>query len=465
MKIFQSISISNIKGSLALITLGLSLGIAQLSQIIIGMTDTIMLGILGANKLAAGSLVNSIIIVFILFGTGTLQALNPMMGAAFGRQRKSEISQILKSGLLIAITSALPLIIIASMLKFILTIFRQDPIIIDLASQYSMYLIPGFFPAFSLIPIQIYLITISAQKQILQLSIIGIILNFLLNYLLMFDSFGIKSIGIRGCAISTSISNLLIFLLASALVLQKESTFLQKLRSVKLKFPIIRSILKLGIPIGFVILSETLILAVASIMMGSISKDALAAFSIVIQWLAIVYMIPIGFSNALTSKISFELGKQNLTNIYNLIYSSILIIVIYLFMISLGLILFRDVLIDLIYKNNQHNIHDMAISFMPYIAIIQFINGLIVVSAGILRGFRDTKSPLIIVLFVYWFIGCTLMFLLQLFFGYTGILLSIIFSYSLACFGVISEVKNKLTNLSHIITEISKVDSQILSDS
>lgn len=455
---------SSIRDLFSLISLGLSLGVAQLSQIVIGTTDTIMLGSLGGNELAAGSLVNSIIIVFVLFGSGTLQALNPLMGAAFGRKNKFEIILIFRNSLLIATTCTLPLIIIAFMMKPILTLFHQDPLLISVASQYSLYLIPGFIPIFWLIPIHIYLITVSDRRQILQFSLLGIVLNLFLNYLLMFDSLGISGLGIRGCALSTSITNVSILVLALISVMTRESAFIQRLLSTKFRPSVIFSILKLGIPIGFVILSETLILTIASLMMGSISRNVLAAFSISIQLLAIVYMIPIGFSNALTSKISFELGQQNSRKILQLIYCSIFVVLIYLISISIAFILFQDRLILMIYREANSRIHEIASSFIYYVIIIQILNGLIVILAGILRGFRETKSPLIIVFFIYWVLGCTLMYFLKMYFREYGVWIAIISSYSLAFIGISIEVKNKITNLSYIIKYITRKDSQILSE-
>ena len=232
---------SSIRDLFSLISLGLSLGVAQLSQIVIGTTDTIMLGSLGGNELAAGSLVNSIIIVFVLFGSGTLQALNPLMGAAFGRKNKFEIILIFRNSLLIATTCTLPLIIIAFMMKPILTLFHQDPLLISVASQYSLYLIPGFIPIFWLIPIHIYLITVSDRRQILQFSLLGIVLNLFLNYLLMFDSLGISGLGIRGCALSASITNVSILVLALISVMTRESAFIQRLLSTKFRPSVIFS--------------------------------------------------------------------------------------------------------------------------------------------------------------------------------------------------------------------------------
>ena len=56
--------------------------LSQLGQVLVGVADSMMVGRLGAEPLAAASLANSIFFVVLMFGIGVSMSITPLVAMA-----------------------------------------------------------------------------------------------------------------------------------------------------------------------------------------------------------------------------------------------------------------------------------------------------------------------------------------------------------------------------------------------
>lgn len=446
--------------------LGIGVGLSQLNQIIIGMTDTIMMGWFGAEALAAGSLVNSLFLLLFLFFTGVLQATAPMMGAALGQFRLRDISSILNHGNYLAYAMTTIMVLFALLIKPLLLLLGQQEQVAEIAQTYTYWLIPGFLPSLLLVVVRVFLTTVGDVLLLGSVSLLGVFVNGLANYVLMLGAFGIPALGVAGSALSTSMTNTLM-VVAVALLMRyrpRRDRVVFWTKAQHFRPHLVRAILSLGLPIGFVLFSEHIIFSGAGLIMGVLGTDKLAAFSITLQWITVFYMLPIGFSHAATTRISLAIGQKDTQLIKQAFMASIGLAIVYGLICLVAMIVLDQSMVSLLVKEDldqNRTVVEQAMVFMRWAAVLQLINGLIVVCAGILRGFRETRTPMLLVFILYWVLGLGSALLLGTRFGSIGIWAGILISFSVTLFGLILELMSKMKDLPHIISQISLEDKKV----
>ncbi|MCA2548320.1 MAG: MATE family efflux transporter [Microcystis sp. M53BS1] len=459
--IFQEVS--------ATALLGFGIGLSQFNQIAIGVTDTVMMGRFGSEALAAGSLVNSLELLLFLFFMGVLQATAPLMGTALGESRNEDLTRIFNHGIILACVMAVPMIIIAIFMKPCLILLGQQADVIEIAQSYARYLVPGFLPSLLFIILRVFLTTVESVILLVSVSLIGVFVNACGNFIFMFGMFGIPPFGVAGSAVSTSLTNFLMVVILFFMIYihanDKFNFFSRK--NLEISLPLFFSIISLGIPIGFVIVSEYAIFAVAGLVFGRISANDLAAFSLALQWLSIFYMLPVGFSHAATTRVALAVGQKDIYRITLCCFISIGLILIYGCFSLFFIYLFDEQLVRLISSReiDQNLIFiERSKLFMKWMSIVQLINGIIVVCAGILRGFRDTQTPMFLVFFCYWFIGVGSVVILGIAFGSLGVLIGVMFSFSLTLLGIFISLIHQIYELPKIVSQISIQDKKLFFD-
>src|SRR6185295_18212347 len=84
--------------------------LSQLGHVLMGVTDNIMVGHVGAGPLAAASLANVVFNVILLFGIGVSYAITPLVASAQGENNNLKISETLRHGLIINLANSLILV-------------------------------------------------------------------------------------------------------------------------------------------------------------------------------------------------------------------------------------------------------------------------------------------------------------------------------------------------------------------
>lgn len=420
--------------------LGIGVGFSQLNQILINMTDTVMMGWFGAEALAAGSVVNSIFLLLFLFFTGVLHATAPMMGAALGQSRLRDISRILSHGNYLAWVMTAIMTLFALLMEPFLLLVGQQEQVVEIAKTYTYWLIPSFLPSLLLVVIRVFLTTVGDVALLGSVSLLGVFFDGLGNYAFMFGAFGMPALGVAGCALSTSVTNILMVVAVALLMRSRPRKNRIVFWTAQRFMPhLTRAILSLGIPIGFVLFSEYVVFVGAGLLMGILGTDQLAAFSVTLQWVAVFYMLPIGFSHAATTRVSLAIGQKDTESIKQVFIASIGLASVYGLICLVAIIIFDEPLVCLLLKeelDQNRTVVEQATVFMRWAAVLQLVNGLIVVCAGIMRGFRDTQTPMLLVFSLYWVFGIGLALLLCNLFGSNGIWAGILISFSTALCGL-----------------------------
>ncbi|KKB10395.1 hypothetical protein VE26_09220 [Devosia chinhatensis] len=391
--------------------------IAQVAQNALQATDVLMMGWLGPQALAAGTLANSFIMPLFLFGVGVVGAVAPLTAQARGARDIKAIRRVVRQGFWAAFVLALLLAPVILQIKTVYSWLGQDPILAARAEEYIQIAVLMLFPAMGVIVLRSLLSTFDATRIILLITVGGVMLNAGANYLLMFGHFGLPRLELRGAAIGTVITNL--FMLAAMLTYvlrhRRFKRFNILIRFWKPDWPRFSEIFKIGTPIGLTVLAEVSLFAAAAILMGRLGTDELAAHAVALQCASLAFMVPLGLGVAATVRVGIAYGRRDAEGIRKAGWMSFALGTCFMAVSAMCFILFGPAIVSVFLDPSvpeNANALLLAASFLAIAGLFQLVDGAQVVAAHALRGLSDTKIPMLMAIFGYWCVGLPIAYLM-----------------------------------------------------
>lgn len=384
--------------------------IGQLAVFSMNFIDTVMAGRLPEKEIALSALgiggaVWSSMLMFIL---GTLMVVQPSVAQLDGAQMRSEAASQTRQAFWIALALGGPFALVCWFSEPLLTAFRIDPVIVPEAAGYLRALAWGA-PALSLVFLLRFFSEGTGNTTPTMLyGIAGALLNIPLNYVLMFGKLGFPALGTVGCGYATSIVIWLQFLLLVlyihmhrhyrpfALMSYVEAPDWQK----------IWSLLKVGVPIAVAIFVEGSLFVGAALLIGRLGPVPAAAHLIAINFSALMFMIPVGLSSAISIRVGNAIGRQEPEAARYAGMIGVVIVLGFQTMSAAAMFLFPGLIVS-IYTSDAV-VAPLAVSLLFYAAIFQYPDGLQMVAAGALRGYKDTRMPMVYMIISFWIVGMTL---------------------------------------------------------
>jgi MATE family multidrug resistance protein len=225
---------------------------------------------------------------------------------------------------------------------------------------------------------------------------------------------------------STTIVNAVMFIALLGYVLSRPAYRRYSLfvRFWKPDWPRLWRILRLGTPIGLLMMAEVGLFSVAGLLMGWLGTNELAAHAIALQLAAIAFMVPMGLSHATTVRVGLAYGARNPDGVRKAGWVSLSLGTGFMALTATIFWFFPEPLIALFLDpatpQNQISFA-LAVSYLGIAAMFQLADGAQVVAAAILRGLSDTAVPMVIGIASYWGIGLGLAYALGFIFELRGI--------------------------------------------
>ncbi len=386
-----------------------------MGQVTVQVADSMMVGQLGKEPLAGASFANSIFVIFLIMGVGMSFAITPQTAQADGENDTPKLTEILKHGILI---NGLFGVLLAGIIlagQDALWFFSQPEIVVELALPYLRVI------AYSLIPFMVYQAFrqfaegLGFTKQSMYITVIGNIINIVLNYIFIFGKMGAEPMGLYGAGLATLISRIVMALLMFSFVFfnHRFAPYWQHFVFRHFSKKLIMANLRLGLPMAFQLIFEISTFSMAAIMIGWIGTTPLAAHQIAINLASITYMVALGIAAAATIRVGNQIGKKDYKTMRNAAMTCIIMAVGLMSVAAIVFILGRNFLPQL-YISDPEVIRQAAI-LLIVAALFQLSDGVQVIALGALRGMSDVKIPTLITLVAYWVIGLPLGYL----FGFT----------------------------------------------
>jgi MATE family multidrug resistance protein len=382
--------------------------LSNLGHVLMGVTDSIMVGHVSSTSLAAAGLATVVFNVLLLFGIGVSYAITPLVAGAHGQKDTDGIVNVVKHGLIINILNSLFLIGVVFLGKNILYRINQPEEVVSLSLPFLSII------TYSLIPVMIFQTFkqfaegLSLTKVALIVMIGANLVNIVLNYALVYGHFGFTAMGLNGSGWATFYSRIFMALaIIGYIYFNKTFIVYRKVFTFRnYSATLYKKMLNLGIPSGVQFIFEVAAFDFSLVMMGWLGTATQAAHQIAINLATLSYMTTAGLAAAATVRVGYYSGSKDFKNLSMAAYSLLWMAVVLMSCWAILFIAARHWLPGL-YVDDP-SVIPIAASLLIIAGFFQLSDGVQVVCAGVLRGLQDVKIPSIYILIAYWIIALPL---------------------------------------------------------
>ncbi len=422
-----------------LVRLGLPILVAQLAQMANGVIDTIMAGHYGARDLAAVAVGNSFWMPLFLFFLGTLNALQPTISGHRGAREMARIIPVTWQGLYIAALSCALMILALTHVEPALLWLELDTTTAEITQNYLAGFVWGVPAMLLLVSLRGLTDGMGHTRIVMVFSLLGTLINLPLNYIFIFGKFGLPAMGGAGCGVATAMANTLAAI-ALILYLHVHRDYRDHLLWQGRCLPQLRTILtllRLGLPIGCTMFVEVSMFTVIALFLAPLGPTVVAGHQIVLNAVSLMFMVPLSLGMALSLRVSFLIGARETARAKQLSRSTLLL-ALCIAMFYVPLLLFGKAQIAALYTNDT-DVQKIAQELLILAAFFQFADVLQVAAISALRGYRDTRIPMLIILLSFWGVGIPLGYALTFTnfitapLGAAGFWIALVASLSTAC--------------------------------
>lgn len=369
--------------------------LGQLGQMLIGAGDVFIASMYKTEVVAAIGVSSGIVNPFLLFGVGLMMGISPSIAIKRGAgqtNQKSDLNSIIFYSFFTGVILTL------------LTIFTSQ-FIHDFG--FDERIIPSMELYISIVAWSLpFALVFQGIKEYLQsfedvlipnlMSVIAVVLNLGLNYVLVFGFSGIGGYGEVGLAIA-SFAIRVILCLAVILYAVKKTT------SARISLSLIKDFFRFSLPIACMFFLEVLAFAAVTLLSGKIGVIAAAANNLIMNMASIAFMIPLSISSAVAVKVGYSFGMKNLKEVRMYTFSSLLIGLSFIVVSSIIFFIFPENLMAFTSKDPE--VIELGVKLLFVVALFQVADSVQVILSGVLRGLESTRVSFAVILFGYWIIG------------------------------------------------------------
>ncbi|MCW7983959.1 multidrug transporter [Streptomyces platensis subsp. clarensis] len=415
-----------LRDSRALAALAVPLILTQLAQVALTTTDTVMMGLLGTEELAAGGLALVIFNQLRTMGVGLLTSVGNQIAAAAARLERTEdaaepgeggktggreaahaeIRGIVRASMVLATLVGLAGAVLMLLIGQALIWLGQDAAVVERTRAMLLALAPGLLPCLWFQAIRQFTVGMRRPQALLQITLASIAVNAGLNWVFLHGTWGLPQLGLTGIGVATSTVYLL-SCLALYLSAKKDAQLapLLSLNAAKADGATSLRLVGLGVPIAATYGSEAGFFSLTALMAGSFGPAALAAHTAVNQLVYIVFQVAVGLSHAASINVSRELALGRTDDARRLKNTALACAAAVMTLVGIAYLSMPRVVLFPFLDSGSDQALGIATHLLMVTAVLQFFDCAQNIGVGLLRGLDDTKSGFRITLIGYWAVG------------------------------------------------------------
>ena len=390
--------------------LALPLCIAQLASIGIMTADVVMMGQLSTLDLAAGSLAVRLYQPFYFFSLGLLSVISALVAQSIGADQPDTARRVFRQGLILS--SGLGAVFMMPVLagEQLMLFFGQSE---DIAGRAADYL---FWSAFGL-PASLVFLTMRfftmghgrAGPQLLA-TFAGLAFNMVANPVLAYGYGPLPALGLGGIALATTLTYF-VMCFCLGLIIKVNAPFAQTKpyqRWWVIDLSLMKKIIQVGWPNGFLVMSETGMFVVAAFIIGLFGAAPLAAAGIANQIAAMAFMIPLSVAQACVIRVGRSAGADHLAGVKQYGNGGIWLGCLIVIPLTCGIWLFAEQLGFLFIQPDDKLSAQTIALIIPMLwitALFQLGDSLQAIITASLRGLNDTRIPALYGFICIWIIS------------------------------------------------------------
>lgn len=393
------------------LTLAVPIIVGHVSQMLMGVTDNVMIGRTGTVPLAAASFGGSVFNVFFVFAIGLMVPVAILVSRSRGAGRPEECAEYLRHGIALALGFGLLESILMAVLSTQLIYFGQPPEVLAIVTPYFLMMAGSLPSVLVYIVLRQYAEAMGHPWAPMVIILAGVVVNAVLNWIFIYGNLGMPALGLTGAGLST--------LLARTLGAYAIYVWLRRDPKVRAAWPKrwfgdysrerFGTMMHIGLPASGMLLFESSAFAAAGIMNGWLGAVPLAAHQIAITCASLVFMIPLGLAIATGMRVSRALGSGAKDTLRTIAFGSMGAAVVIMVGFTLTFRFGGGVIAAWFVRDSA--VIALAAQLLIVASLFQLFDGVQVIAASSLRGITDVRIPALITLVAYWGVALPLGYL------------------------------------------------------
>ena len=364
---------------------------------LMSMTDTAMVGRLGANALAGVAVGNGVYFTVSCFGLGCVAGIEAPIAQALGAGERMRARRLLWQGVRVALGVSLPLLVIMALSPLVLPWAGLDAATAHEVGAYTWARMLNVVPFLVYNAQRAYLQASGITRPIVISTVAGLVANAAGNYLFIYT----LGLGVAGSGIASTLASAAMVLVLAPAVGEIDAPADPERR--RFDPALVRTILRLGVPIGLQVVAEVGVFATVGVLAGRMGAASAAAHLVAITLASFTFCVTLGIGAATSVRVGHHIGAGDSdgarrAGLIGLGASSA-------FMTASAFVFFTCAPWLAGALTNDVSVLAVAVPLVHVAAIFQLSDGLQATAAGALRGAGDPHAPLYANLVGHWVIG------------------------------------------------------------
>lgn len=277
----------------------------------LNMVDTLMIGKVGENEIAAVGLANQMFLVILMGMVGISSGTSIFISQFWGKKDVVNIRKMLGVALIgsVGVTSIATIVVLAYPHK-VMTFFTPEQVVINLGAQYLTAVAVSYIFTAITIAYSFSLRSIGETRIPLVVNIIAVFINIVCNWIFIFGNLGAPALGVVGAALGTTIARICETIILVSIVYWRKGVLAAKFREL---IDISRDLIyRVSKPITLVILNELcwgLGVVVYAAAYGHIGAGAAASIQISNTITNLSTVMVFGMASAAATMIGNKIGE------------------------------------------------------------------------------------------------------------------------------------------------------------
>ena len=389
----------------ATFALALPMTTGQLGQMLLGFSDSLMIGRVGVVPLAACGFANGLLSILFVTSLGLIAAVSIHTAQAHGAHSPREAGETLRHGLAIALGAGLGVVALIHLGSPFLYVFRAPADVTTQARPFLLIVGWSLVPALCWQCLKQYCEALSRPGLPTAAMLAAVALNVFLSWVLIYGHLGAPALGLTGAAWATCVTRVILLAGTFALV-RRAAVFRTSWPArwlVTLSWERLRRQLAVGLPVATQLFFEVAVFALAAVGMGWLGAVPQAAHQVAITYAALTFMVPLGVSMAVSVRVGQAVGAGEWARVRVIGLGGIGMATAFMATTAGVFLLAGAGLAHLA-------VHDadtaaLAARLLVVAGVFQIFDGAQVASMGALRGLADVRVPTLIAFVSYWLVA------------------------------------------------------------
>jgi len=391
--------------SRALLRLASPIILSQIAQVLMGLVDTVMSGHAGATEQAVVGLGVALWIPVFIGLMSVVQAVSPIIAHHFGAGDREAVARDAREGLWLALATGLLPLLVVPWAPDLLMLFDIEPALAQRTGVFLWGIGLGLPAALLYRALAFYSSSINQTRPIMVLAFVGLGVNALLNWVLIDGHFGLPAMGGAGCGWATGIG---MWVSLGALAAWTARAPVYKPYDVwhSWSLPtwaVQKRLLRLGLPMGGAGFAEVAAFASVAVLVGRFGDVQIAAHQIALNFSALVFMLPMGLSAAITIRVGHALGAGDARAARRVAWIGVAVGLVIAALAIGPIIVLRHQVAQ--FYSTDLAVQALAADLLLFAAFWQLFDATQVCAIGALRGYKVTLLPMLLMLSAFWAVG------------------------------------------------------------